>query len=400
MSAVARCLWLCVAVLLAGLSGCHCGCQHPAADPVDTGLPDAGVDAADVRDAEPQPDGTPTTWRLDAWVPADACDATTIELPPSGMTYLLQVSNMGRYVAYDDYRIQGSYKWSDLYVYDLETCTEHKVTDSQWNQAVPTIWGTDVVYSHSFVQGIGMELVLFDIETLTFNRLTTGAIATWAQHNSRHVAYLSALGHDPMEGMDLLLWDRLGGLETQLAEASQGVEHISMSETHVAWVAWGGPDKDVFFSALDSPQAVHVQSTWDPWVAHTSTWGDWVVWEDTRYGGLDIQGLQLGAQTETRLVDNGAYNGWPVLRRGVMCFRTSLWSGVYGDWDLAVHDLETGVTRRVTSQSHYGYKCNFVDSGWLVYRQQMTPSDQWFNKIWAVNLLKLGILDTAGRVIP
>ena len=89
-----------------------------------------------------------------------------------------------------------------------------------------------------------------------------------------------------------------------------------------------------------------------------------------------------------------------MLRRGVMCFRTSLWSGVYGEWDLAVHDLETGVTRRVTPESHYGYKCNFVDSGWLVYRQQMTASDKWFNKIWAVNLVKLGILDAQGRLIP
>jgi hypothetical protein len=63
-----------------------------------------------------------------------------------------------------------------------------------------------------------------------------------------------------------------------------------------------------------------------------------------------------------------------------------------------VQDLQTGAVRRVTHAPDFGYKCGKVDSGWLVYQIQTASYNQ--NKIFAVNLHALGILDDEGRVIP
>ncbi len=398
-----RGLWLGFAASLAVLSGCQCGCQHqqPSDPDADAEAPpaDAIMDASDTGHDAARDSG-PTTWSLDAWVPRDACDATTIELPPSGLTQIAQVSNMGRYVVYDDIRTSGDLKHADVYLYDLDTCTEYQLTNKDWVQITPYIWDTEIVFADRTSEFGSVELVRFDISTLTFTQLSSGAKAYWPYYNSSYIVYESSLGLSPNEGNDLMLWDLQSDQEVMLVEHGHGVENVSISSTHAAWVAFGGPDKDVFYVDLATKEITHVESTFDPYVAHTGTWGDWVVWEDTRYGGLDIMGLQISAGTEVRLVDNGAYNGWPTLRESVMCFRTTLWSGVYGDWDLAVYDLDTGVTRRVTQQSNWGNKCGFVDSGWLVYPQQMLAGSFHRNKIWAVNLQKLGILNAQGHVVP
>lgn len=230
--------------------------------------------------------------------------------------------------------------------------------------------------------------------------LKSRAYAAWPYYNSRYIVYDSYEGLDPQEGAHLVLWDLQVDEEVRLAENTQGAEDVSISETHAAWVAWGGPDKDVFYVELATRQVTHVESTWDPWTAYATTWGDWVLWEDTRYGRLDIQGRRISTGEEVRVTDNGEYNGRPVLRGSVVCFRTSLWSNSYGLWDLAVYDLETQALRRVTTEQHFGYKCGYVDSGWLVYRKQMSASDTHFEKIFAVHLEKLGILDAQGHVVP
>jgi hypothetical protein len=210
------------------------------------------------------------------------------------------------------------------------------------------------------------------------------------------VVYRSRLGHD-LGDVDLRLLDLQTQQDVLLAPYQAAVEDVSISETHAAWVAYGGPGKDVYYATLGTGEITHVESTADHFTAKTGTWGDWVVWEDGRSGVTDIYGLQLGTGQEVRLTDNGAWNQAPTLRGDVMCFRTTLWGGAAG-WDLAVMDLSSGAMRRVTEQSSPTlWKCAFVDSGWLVYQHQTFAGDQRY-KIFAKHLVKLGILDAQGHV--
>lgn len=67
-------------------------------------------------------------------------------------------------------------------------------------------------------------------------------------------------------------------------------------------------------------------------------------------------------------------------------------------WDLAVMDMETWAVRRVAQAPSQTYRCGHVDSGWVVYRKDIS---QWgFSKLYAKNLVAAGILDAQGHVIP
>jgi Tol biopolymer transport system component len=387
---------LALALLAAFGPGCQCHCDgQPDPGAPDSVAQEAGLPDAALPDAGPDAADGSRTWKLDAWVERDACDATQIELPPTENSDVLQVTNMGRWVAYDEMHYPEKH---NIYLYDLATCDVHLLSSTDRNQYNPFIWGENIVYTDIIDSYGPWELVSFNIPTLTFTQLTSGEEAGWPYANSRYIIYRTKLGLEFSEGTYLMLWDRQTDLKVQLASNTQAAEGMSISETHAAWVAYGGPAKDVFYVDLATQEVTHVESTWDPWTAFTSTWGDWVVWEDTR-SGLDIWGLRLGTGEEVQLTDNGASNARPTLRGDVLCFRTTLWSGTWPQWDLAVMDLTTGVVRKVT-QTTAEYKCGFADSGWLVYQQQIRPGSWTNNKIFATNLLKRGILDAQGHVVP
>jgi hypothetical protein len=200
-----------------------------------------------------------------------------------------------------------------------------------------------------------------------------------------------------VNGLALTLLDTWSGDEINLAEDHQAAEDPSLSPTHAAWVASGGPGKDVFFADLETKTVVRVESTYDPEVWYATTWGDWLLWEDHRNGDADVYAMRLSTGEETRITDNGAWNGMPQLRSGIACYRTTQWNTT--GFDLAILEVETGVTRRVPLTPDPGYKCGLVDGGWLVYQKQVGTHVE--NEIYAIDLIAAGILDDLGEhVLP
>lgn len=398
------------AIMACGLGGCidnsvsaqddSCNCSLPDIgwhDAADAGW-DSGLDATSDAGAD---DAGVIDWGLDpdAWVDFPPCDATEIQLPPSGETSVLNVSNTGTIVVYDDVRY-GDPLRTDIYLYDLLTCHEYQITNKIWSQHSPAIWSDAVVFCDRPGSNTPeSNLVLFDLQTLLFTPLTAPTNGTRLRFNGQYIVY-SSWEDTAINGTDLMLWDLVTDDDVLLAEYWQGAENVSISPTHAAWVAWGGPDKDVFFVDLDTKAITQVASTWEPYTAHAATWGDWVLWEDRRHGMSDVYALRISTGEEIRLTDNGVYNGRPTLRGSIACWRTSFYEPTVG-WDLVVYDMETQVLRRVTREQHTHYKPGIVDSGWLVYQKQTFPGDYSRNTIHAVDLIAAGILDPTGQhVLP
>jgi hypothetical protein len=377
-----------------GLCGETSTCPQPDVRPIVDAGPDAGPDAADSRvDASLE-----FGFDRDAYLaPRSACDATEIQLPPTGNTMVTPPGVWNGTVSYADERFGGDYG-VDVFLYDLVSCTEFAVTKQLWFQLANSIFGGDLIFQSRGQNTCISDMFDFDIRTGSFRQLPTPSDGAPELFNGRNIIFWSWSELDCIFDQSLVVWDLFTEHVTTLADPDQGAEGISISPTHAAWVAYGGPGKDVFFVDLATYDIAHVESTFDPEVWWTATWGDWVLWEDLRNGKSDIYGLRISTGEELRLTDNDSYNGMPTLRGNLACYRTTEWNNT--GWDLAVMDLETGVTRRVTRTPDSGYKCGPVDSGWLVYQRQKW-AQYWANEIWAVDLVAAGILDEAGEhVLP
>jgi hypothetical protein len=395
--------------LVVAMGAAGVACSHPDGPPGSDGgdacsrgcdaAGDASLDAGDAaRDGGTDAASNEWGFDWDAWIaPRQPCDATFIQLPPTGLGETTNVSHMNAVVVYDDRRSSSADLRLDVYAFFLRSCTEVSVTSRIGLQASPYVW--DGYISFADIPDIASSscgLVEFDMAHGSYSPLPIQNNGAFPRYNGRHFLYDSYVSTS-QNGLNLTLWDTWNGDEVQLAEDSQGAEDPSLSLTHAAWVAWGGPGKDVFYTDLESKVVVQVASTIDPEVWYATTWGDWLLWEDRRNGDADIYGMRLTTGEEFRLTDNGAWNGMPKLKSGIACYRTTQWN-ITG-FDLAIYEVETGVTRRVPITPDPGYKCGMVDSGWLVYQKQVGTYHQ--NQIFAIDLIAAGILDEQGEhVLP
>ncbi len=403
--AVAFGRWTIVPVLLVWVS--LVACESPGDQPPEDAEPD--VDVSDVivvqrdagLDAGPDAgDDACTDFGIDrtTWQPQPPCDATYIQTPALGDRYTSWVHVSDQRVLYSERRDPPSEDY-DMFLYDLGTCTEYRISQGCEHQFSPSLWGSEVIFTQ-YPKGINVEtqLYMFDTGTLEFTKLHPGLYTSATFFNGRHV--VMGGGYEIGDNSKYIFrWDLVTDDLVVLAGEGHAVEDISISLTHAAWVDYGGPGKDVFVADLESGAVQHIESTYDSYTAYTATWGDWVLWEDRRNEYWEIYGYRISTAEEVRLTDNGEYNSRPSLRHNLACWRTTYYSGADG-WDLVVHDLETGVTRRVTQTPHRGYKCKQVDSGWLVYLVQPGATDS-YNEVHAIDLIAAGILDATGlHVLP
>ncbi len=352
--------------------------------------PDAGPDAGDDACTDFGIDRT-------TWQPQPFCDATYIQTPALGDRYTSWVHVSDQRVVYAERRDPPSESY-DIFLYDLGTCTELRISQGCGYQFSPSLWGSEVIFTQFIGDTAETRLFMFDTGNLEFTELHPGLYTSATFFNGRHV--VMGGGYEIGDNSKYIFrWDLVTDDLVVLAGEGHAVEDISISLTHAAWVDFGGPGKDVFVADLESGSVHHIESTYDSYTAYTATWGDWVLWEDRRNEYWEIYGYRISTEEEVRLTDNGEYNSRPSLRHNLACWRTTYYSGADG-WDLVVHDLETGVTRRVTQTPHPGYKCKQVDSGWLVYLVQ--PGGTYmYNEVHAIDLIAAGILDATGlHVLP
>ncbi|MDY0002522.1 MAG: hypothetical protein RBU30_14600 [Polyangia bacterium] len=383
--------------LVVGFAACRCG-SGPAASK-DAAYYDGGLDGH--TDAQPPGDAAPDAQGRDAWADASPCDATFIELPPDGLSYISVVSNWGRWVAYDYDENEGDpYSRADIYLYDLQTCTEHRITNEptlmQWQ---PWVWDGRVVFGNDLDQYGNGVLVGYDISTSTFTNLFFATSIACLGSMGNFVAYAARPDGQPSASHNWYLLQIDSGQSTLLQTTEDGASSGGdMSETHFTWPSLVMNEHEgIHVVELATGQQQIIQDS--IMSTYPTTWGDWVVWENWDTGLPDIWGVRLGAGERVHVTDNGAYNGYPRLREHLLCFRTTLWAGGMG-WDIAIMDMNTWVVRRVTETTHPGYSCAHAHAGWLVYRKQVRQNYIGWDKIYAVNLVAAGILDDQGRVIP
>jgi hypothetical protein len=363
--------------------------------------PDAGLDARpEAGPSDAGPDATPDAW---VWVTAP-CDATFIELPPSGETRNQFVNNWDRYVVYDDGRFTGGNTNQDIYLYDLQTCTEYPLAIAPGIQVGPAIWKSEVAWA-DYQDGTTFDddlIMGFDIDSATADVLTPPGLFWGVAFNERYLVALSNEGEVDPSYAHAVLIDRWTADETLLGESWQGAEHFSMSETHLAWImscTGCGGVSDVFYLDLSTKDIVHIEDTIAGNQLRPSTWGDYILWQDDREGGTwKIFAHRISTGETWKLVDDPMTGSGPYLRGNLATWYSCYYASdcTYVGGDIILFDIDTAVFRRVTTESAY-YRARYAHGDWLVYLLSMGGD---YYKMYGVHMQAAGLVDQDGHVIP
>ncbi len=358
------------------------------------------------------PDAQPDA-RPDAWVEpvvavvipeevghTEPCDATHLILGPDGSYVTMQQSFQNGFVTYG---VSQGGQPGDVFLYDLETCTEYLLTpQNELEDANPSLWNGRIVYSAGLPAedwvASGGQLMEIDLETLDLRQLSPWAQGRRPRQNGRRVLF-RRYECDPVSGecsglYDLVLHDRWMDQQTVMAE--DWAESHRINEEYAVWIGSGGSGGSVFYAELATGDVVEVASTRDHAIYDTDLWGDIVLWTDLRTGLGAIHGLRISSGEEFQLTDDSDVHSLPVIQGHLAAWRTRPNTGE--GYQIEVHDLETGVRRTVVAERSWNWKTVALDGEWLIYLEE--TGGYWYNTIHAVNLQRLGLLGPDGHLLP
>jgi beta propeller repeat protein len=386
-------------LLAAVVSGCR---EHDAGGDAD--VPDAGdaIAPRDVFDAhDARVDAAPPDAEVDA-----APNPNVIELPPSGHSNITAFTNGGFIATYSEQR--GTIQMAqDVFYFDVLSRQEVQVTNRSASQAGSTTNGLEILFDDSqFTDGSAgihqMELYLYSIQTGEETRLTNEVSLKFSpMFNDEFILYKSNLGCPTVDDYNLSLMDRSTGEATVVSGCDQDPETHSISDYYAAWTArpYPGHNKDIFVRDLAAGYTFRIDSTDEGSQYFPSTDDDHVVWQDHRSGWREVYMYTFSTGVEECLTPDQWEQARPHLRDGIVAwcdYRYSQQSGEYGDCDVYVYEIASGVGRRVTTQSKPWWP-RYVDSGWIAYAQKIIGGTY---KLYMHDLVSDGILTPDGHVIP
>ncbi len=397
---------------LFGWVGCFGACsEEPAVDSgldgrIDAAALDGSPDAQDVQDAAladrtVQPDVL-LPW--DAGPPVDAVAGSVIQLPPSGQNITIGPWHHHNYVVYSEARSQNE----DVFLFDLASQQEISLSSAVGDQSWSYIWESTVMWSdgrwYSWPDNPQYEIFQYDVQTQTITQVTNdGYYNALLRFNSSHILYKTSAGAP--SGSNLILMDRTTSATRLLASYDTWWETPGLSESHASWVAhspWeGGSSKSVYLHDIASGVTELLQGTVPGRQFQTSTWGDWVVWEDDRNGNWDIYAYQISTGQEHVLEDEPHDQVAPQVRDDLVVWVDYRWSGgvhVTNQLvDLVIYDLQNQRWRRLTGWIDY-WGFGRAMNGWLLYRKH--SGHAFLAQLFAMDLQANLILDASGRVMP
>lgn len=296
---------------------------------------------------------------------------------------------------------------TDIFYYDVLARQEVQVTNREGFQSGPSTDGLEILFDDGQFYSqpdanLQIELFSYDILTGVETRLTNEVSKKLLpMFNSGYILFDSNLGCSQEDIYNLTLMDRATGEATVVSGCGLGGETYSMSEYYAAWA--GRPDfghnKDIFVRDLAAGVTLRIDST-DPGSQYfPTTDADHVVWQDGRDGHREVYMYTFSTGVEECLTPDPWEQGRPHLRDGIVAwcdYRFSQQWGEFGDCDVYVYELATGIGRRVTTESKY-WNPRYVDSGWLLYALRVSGPK---HKLYMHDLVTDGILSPDGHVIP
>jgi hypothetical protein len=385
-----------------------CGCNDGkgnGADVVQDGsLPEAAmIDSGGMSEREwlPWPDAGP-----DAEVDGGP-NPNVIVFPEEGDHDVVGFTNQGTIIAFSIHHADDPVHKTDVYYYDILEQKEYRLM-KPYSQAPVSVFNQNLVYSdYTFAEtdvDPQVELFVYNIDTDTHTRITDTPWSEIRPHiNQDYYMYNSNEGCSSTSQERLVLMNRHTREETILAECGQDPHGESLSEYHAGWVgrpSIGYYTKYVHYHNLETGITRAIDTTGGGYTNFVTTDEDHVVWQDSRSGHREVYMYTISTGIEECLTPDEWEQAWPKLRNGIILWAdystTQEW-GEGGASQVYIYDVHTGVGRQLTHHNDRMWMPRFVDSGWAVYAWSIIGHRSKFH---AHDLVADGILTPEGRVIP
>jgi beta propeller repeat protein len=406
-----------LSALFAMLSACACSScrksntgRNSDANVRDAGPGDASSDGSEPDRDIPAPDGSP-----DGEVCWDAVPGSVIELPTHEISHDMGGGDVDfPYVVYSEHRFDPDIpRQYDIFLFDMLTETEQRLTETTWGEKHPVMHGQKIVWSdmrsYSPPDNRQIDMYEYDIETEALTRLTETTWVNWSYDmDATHLLYTSYEGvPEDASGKNLMLWNRMTDEKRLLTDYTSGAGGVCMSPTHVTWVAFSpdvpGWNKQVYIHDIQAAETTRLDSTIPGQQFTTSIWNGKLVWMDSRQGDYDIFLYDIATQQEEVVVEDPFDQIYGCIRNNLLLyidFSRTKYPEEYSSTapsDLVVMDLDKGHRRRVNSCAQQHSNNNFVDDIYVAYYHRVdVNSGQYF----IVDLQANGVLDADLHVIP
>ena len=392
-------------------TGCGCSGGNPGTNnpPADSDL-DGAVDGADGQPVDSTVDADGEL--PDGGTHYEYCKETFFQLPPTTDDHVHGPMLGGNYVTYARYlNYPESETQYDLYLFDLELCTEYLICDVERSQLPGSIYNSQVFWNDSrFLYDSQdpdyhrVELYLFDIPTWTETRLTDSIeMKISPLVHGDYVVFLD--NTDAPDGyFGLSLMNLVTSEQKTLATWEAATEEYSISDRYVVWAGRSfdatSYGKDVFYYDLLTEETHHLEGTRQHHVVMVTETQGKILWvkNDNLYFSIMLHDIVSGDDVE--LTDGSFDCVYPRARGNLVVWWTYEYSGgTYAgnpaQRDVYLFDLDTGEGRRVTDVSST-WSGRSPDPPWLPIEKDHGPNTSEF---FVLNLLKGGYIDTSGHVI-
>jgi beta propeller repeat protein len=278
------------------------------------------------------------------------------------------------------YSTHGSYGHTSLVCYDLATSNAISLASSDngggWT---PAIDGNRVVYE-DYRNG-NSDIYLYDLATSTEKRLTTNA----AVQSSPDISGTNVVYTDRRNGTyDIYLYSLATSTERRLTTSPRNQTRPAISGTKVVYTddrnEYGGDDVYLYDLATSTEKRLtrNRADQFDPDISGTD-----VVYTDSRNGNYDIYLFSLAKWTERRLTANGANQHDPAISRTNVVYgdeRSGFDEGVY------FYDLATSAETPLWEiGSQRAYRAEPAISGnrvvYMYWDLQYMAEDVYFRRI-------------------
>jgi hypothetical protein len=227
--------------------------------------------------------------------------------------------------------------------------------------------------------------------------------------NGNLLAFTRAEQPNPNAGYDLRLMNLDTGEATVLLPAEWLPIFPNLSERYLVFAAYSEDStsigRDIYYYDLEQMQLNHVWGSADVFCGLNTHWGEWILYVGN-YSRLQPP-FKVGLYhitTGEHIVlsdDEGAGPGY-ALHHNLAAWSTTSYSGTWyqGPVDIEVYEIGSALNRRITKHSSMLLPIAFHFPYLVIRDLQKYTGDPMRNDYYVAHLVKLGITDAEGNLLP